>query len=126
MTNGYRDLEVWQKSMDLCELIYELTKDFPADERFGLVSQLRRASVSVVSNIAEGAGRNSPKEFIQFLSISYGSLCEVEAQLLLSVRLDFAKESDIDAIMNMLSSVGRMTKALQRSLSTQQPRNQAA
>ena len=77
----------WKKSIELAVDVYALTKHFPSEEKFGLVSQLRRAAISVPSNIAEGAGRKSDKEFCQFLSISYGSLCELDTQLIISAHL---------------------------------------
>ncbi len=83
---GYRDLLVWRKAMDWVERGYEATSHWPRDERFGLISQIRRAAVSVASNIAEGAARRSTGEFIQFLGISRGSLAEAETQLLLAER----------------------------------------
>ncbi|WP_298744432.1 four helix bundle protein [uncultured Brevundimonas sp.] len=87
MTEGvtsYRDLQVWRKAMDWVEAIYEATAHWPRDERFGLISQIRRASVSVASNIAEGAARRSTGEFVQFLGMSRGSLAEAETQLILA------------------------------------------
>lgn len=113
MVKSYRDLELWRQGMDLCEAIYTLTKEFPSDERYGLVSQLRRAAVSVPSNIAEGAGRNSTKEYINFLSIAYGSLCEVETQILLSARMGYIVQEIELETLNKIASVGRMLKALQ-------------
>ena len=90
----HKDLDVWKKSMDLVELIYGLTSQFPSDERFGLVSQMRRAAVSIPSNIAEGAARKGDKELIQFLMIAIGSLSELETQYLLSVRLRFVDNNE--------------------------------
>jgi four helix bundle protein len=93
----HEDLDVWKLSMDLVEDIYKLTYNFPSEEKFGLISQLRRAAVSVPSNIAEGAARKSDKEYIQFLYIALGSLAEIETQLLISKRLGFC---DSEAIFN--------------------------
>ena len=87
--NNHKDLLLYQKSLDLVEYIYRLTKAFPADERFGLTSQLRRSAVSLPSNIAEGAGRRGKKEFIQFLYIGLGSLNEMETQIEISRRLGY-------------------------------------
>lgn len=78
--HNYKELNIWKKSLNLAVDVYVLTQKFPAEEKFGLISQLRRCAVSVPSNIAEGAGRKSNKEFSQFLSISYGSLCEMDTQ----------------------------------------------
>ena len=103
----HRDLDVWNKAMDLVEDIYALAKQFPQDERYGLTSQLKRAAVSVPSNIAEGAGRRGPKEFVQFLYISLGSLSEVETQTLLARRLGFA-----DAIEHILENIEKIKQML--------------
>ncbi len=91
----HKDLEVWKESMLLAKEVYFLTKGFPKEEIYGITSQIRRASVSVPSNIAEGAARSSDKEFIQFLYISLGSLSELETQLLLSRDLEFMRNPDI-------------------------------
>ena len=91
---NHKDLDVWKKSMDLVEEIYTLTKSFPDDEKFGLTNQIRRAIVSVPSNIAEGAARKGDKEFLQFLYIALGSLSEVETQYLIAVRLKYSKENN--------------------------------
>ena len=91
----HKDLDVWKKSMDLVELVYELTSKFPNDERFGLTSQMRRAAISIPSNIAEGAARKGNKEFIQFLMISLGSLSELETHYLLAIRLKMASQNEI-------------------------------
>lgn len=85
----HKDLSVWQKSMDMVEILYRLTEKIPAHEQYGLTSQIRRAAVSVPSNIAEGAARNSDKEFVQFLYIALGSVAELETQLLICQRLAF-------------------------------------
>lgn len=102
----HKDLDVWNKAMDFAEQLYVLTKTFPKEEQFGLTSQIRRSAVSIPSNIAEGAARNSDKEFLQFLYISLGSLAEVETQLLLAKRLKFFTEDacfdSLDAIRKML------------------------
>ena len=92
----HKDLDVWKEAMALAKEIYELTKNFPKEETYGLVSQIRRAAVSIPSNIAEGAARNSNKEFIQSLYVSLGSLAELETQLLLSRDLGFLKNEEIN------------------------------
>jgi four helix bundle protein len=89
---NHKDLDVWKESLALAKLIYSVTSRFPKGELFGLTSQMRRCSVSIPSNIAEGAARSSDKEFIQFLYISLGSLTELETQVLLSTDLGFIKE----------------------------------
>ncbi|MBI1920662.1 MAG: four helix bundle protein [Geobacter sp.] len=87
--NNHKDLLVWRMSMELAEIVYKLTESMPSSEQFGLTSQMRRAVVSVPSNIAEGAARNTKKEFVQFLHIALGSLAELETQLLLAEKLKF-------------------------------------
>ncbi len=87
----HKKLDAWKKSIDLVEMIYKLSASFPEEERYGLTSQIRRAAVSVPSNLAEGAARNSKKEFLNFISISLGSLAEVETQVIIAQRLDFCE-----------------------------------
>ena len=89
MTKGYKDLTVWNKSIDLVKKIYKLTKIFPNEEKFGLSNQMRRASVSIPSNIAEGSSRNTNKGFKQFIYIAKGSLCELETQIIISKELNY-------------------------------------
>ncbi len=109
---SFRDLVVWQKAMDLVELIYSITKQFPSDERYALTSQLRRASVSVPSNIAEGYGRHSTLDYIRFLQIALGSLNEVQTQLELGCRLGFVgKDAVIDAF-SLCTEIEKMLVAL--------------
>jgi len=91
----HKDLDAWKNAIELAVAIYSLTKSYPKEELFGLVSQMRRAAVSIPSNIAEGAGRNHDKEFQQFLYIALGSVAELETQLLLSERLEYASDSDL-------------------------------
>ena len=98
----HKDLDVWKESMTLAKEVYRLTKSFPKEETFGLASQMRRAAVSIPSNIAEGAARNSDKEFIQFLHVSLGSLAELETQLLLSRELGFLKDEDINGSLEQI------------------------
>lgn len=108
--SNHRDLQVWNKSMDLVVEIYKITEEFPNDEKYGLTSQLRRAAVSIPSNIAEGAARKSTKELIQFLSIALGSLAEVETQIEIAQRINYIQDSsqlrkNIYAIRKMTSSL---------------------
>lgn len=91
----HKDMEVWKKSIELVTKVYEITKTFPEDEKFGLVSQIRRASVSIPSNIAEGAARNSDKEMLRFLDISLGSIAELETQLIIAENLKYIKNLNI-------------------------------
>ncbi len=117
----YKDLLVWQKGMLLAKLVYKLTMRFPADERYGLTSQLRRAAVSVPSNIAEGQARQGTKEFLLFLSHAEGSLAELETQLLLSVELGFIQQTDVDSCLQEVDELQKMTVALKRKLSSYSP-----
>jgi len=115
----YRDLVAWQKAMDLVERVYLATNEFPREERYGLTSQIRRAAVSVPSNIAEGQGRRSTDdELIRFLQISLGSLCELETQLELAVRLKFLAKQDLVTIRTSSDEVGRLLNGLIRSKRT--------
>lgn len=104
--NNHKDLLVYQKSLDLVEMVYRETKSFPAEEKFGLISQLRRCAVSLPSNIAEGAGRKGKKEFIRFLFIALGSLNEMETQMEISRRLGFIK--DLTAFNELFLHIKRM------------------
>lgn len=113
---NYQDLLAWQKAMDLVEVGYQLTKQFPKEEMFALTSQLRRALVSVPSNIAEGEGRNSPAEFLRFLNIAHGSLREVETQLLIAQRLNYLSDTDLKPALALASEAGRLIQGLRRSL----------
>ncbi|MDI1325179.1 MAG: four helix bundle protein [Brevundimonas sp.] len=119
---GYRDLHVWRKALDWAEAIYEATSHWPRDERFGLISQIRRAAVSVASNIAEGAARRSTGEFIQFLGMSRGSLAEAETQLLLAERLGYLPGADAAALLGAAGEISRMLVALNISLKQKQSR----
>ena len=107
-TRSYKDLVVWQKGIALAKLTYELTKKFPSEERFGLVAQMRRAAVSVPSNIAEGQARHTTGEFIQFISHAEGSLAELDTQLILSIELSFARAENADAAFGLISELRRM------------------
>lgn len=111
----HKDLDVWKQSMLLAEQIYGLTKDFPLDEKFGLVAQMKRSAVSVPSNIAEGAVRKGKKEFIQFLYIAMGSLSELETQLYLSYRLQFM--DSIDELITLIEKIKQLLFGLIRYIS---------
>ena len=112
----YRELIAWQKSMALVKRVYSLSKEFPNDERFGLTSQIRRAAVSVPSNIAEGQGRDSTKEFIHHLSIAYGSLMEVETQILIGQDLGYLRNEAVSTLLAESAEAGRIINGLMRSL----------
>ena len=116
MVSTYRDLKVWQKSMTLVKDIYEATKDFPPEEKFGLVSQMNRASVSIPSNIAEGFGRRSNKEFKRYLNISSGSLYELQTQIELVQMLKFIEQDKFMELYESSREVERMLTALIRSI----------
>lgn len=112
----YKDLVVWQKGIALAKIIYRLTQDFPSSEKFGLVAQMRRAAVSIPSNIAEGQARHTTGEFIQFISHAEGSAAELDTQLILSVELDFCHERIAGPAFELISELRRMLNALRRTL----------
>ena len=105
---SYRDLEVWQVAMELAEAVYAITKQYPQEERYGLVSQSRRAAVSVPSNIAEGYGRTHRGDYLKFLSNARGSLCELETQLILAVRMKYATREESVPAWELCQRVGKM------------------
>ena len=113
-TATHRDLHAWREAMTLVEVVYRATAQFPKAELFGLVSQIRRCAISVPSNIAEGAARNSMRELVQFLGISCGSLSELETQLELAKRLGYL-DADVN-VMPQVNRVGRLVRALRSSL----------
>jgi four helix bundle protein len=115
---NYKDLVVWQKGITLAKAIYQLTTKFPADERFGLVSQMRRAAISIPSNIAEGQARHTTGEFIQFISHAEGSTAELETQMILSMELGFAEAKSTKSIFILLDDIRRMLNGLRRKLSS--------
>jgi four helix bundle protein len=109
---GYRDLDVWRLSMNLVERSYRMTEKFPRSEEFGLRSQIRRAAVSIPSNIAEGQGRSTTGEYVHHLAIAHGSLMELETQMQIAARLGFLPRSDVDVFLESTSEIGRMLNAL--------------
>ena len=113
---NYKNLKVWDKSIDLVAEVYHVTEFFPAAEQYGLVSQIRRCGVSIPSNIAEGAGRQTEKDFNHFLNISKGSSNELETQLIISKRLGFIKEEDFQSCLKWIEEVQKMIAGLQKSL----------
>ena len=115
--NDYRDLIVWQKAMKLVEEVYLLTRLLPDDELYVLSNQLRRAVISIPSNIAEGFGRNSTKDNIRFLRIAHGSKCETETQLFICVRLGYFSQSQITAALSLCEETGKMLNSLISKLS---------
>ena len=115
-TSSYKDLIVWQKSILLVKQIYKLTSVFPGDEKFGLISQLRRASVSIPSNIAEGQARRTTGDFIHFVSNAEGSVAEVETQLIIAVELSFCSQAQADTCLTLVIEIRKMLNALRRTL----------
>ena|SRR6185437_6279425 len=116
MGQAYRDLQVWHRSMDMAASVYELSKAFPREDLYGMTSQIRRSSMSVPSNIAEGTGRKNVGEFKQFLAIARGSNYEVQTQLELARKLNLASAPRIDAALGLSQEVGKMIFALIESL----------
>ncbi len=113
---SFRDLEIWNRSVDLVEKIYAATKSFPNDERYGLTAQIRKAAVSIPSNIAEGFGRFHNSEYKQFLFVSLGSCAEVITQLTIAARLDYLKKDTAQELMEELDQISRMTMNLIKKL----------
>lgn len=116
VVQSYRQLIVWQKAMELVKSVYDLTNKFPKAETYSLTDQVRRAAVSIPSNIAEGQGRDSTREFLHHLSIAYGSLMEVETQLLIAESLNYLNENDTKLILEKTAETGRLINGLTRSL----------
>lgn len=111
-----QDLQIWKRSMNLVKEIYLITQDLPSEEKYGLISQIRRCAVSIPSNIAEGAGRNNVKEFIQFLGIASGSSYELETQLILLFELKFKTEDEISPLTKELSEIQKMIYSFKTKL----------
>lgn len=116
MIASYQDLEVWKKSVELVDAVYRLTKLFPEEERFGLISQMRRASVSIPSNIAEGYARRHRAEYARFVSMSFGSGAELETQVIIAKRLSFTPLDSYKAVDRLLPEVQKMLNSLGQAL----------
>ncbi len=114
---NYQELIAWQRAMDLVEDVYKASRAFPREEIYALTSQVRRAAVSIPSNIAEGQGRRTTSDFLRHLSIAYGSLREVETQLLIAGRLQYVTSAQLEAVMDRAGEVGRLLNGLMNSLS---------
>ena len=115
--HNYKELKVWREAMDLTISIYSLSSQFPSEERFGLTSQIRRAAVSVSSNISEGSGRNSNGEFKQFLGMANGSLCELETQLIIAKELNFVSDKEnLEVLFDQVDHIQKMIFKLKNSL----------
>ena len=116
MGASFRDLVVWQRAIQMTVAVYKMTATFPKEEQFGLTSQLRRASISIASNVAEGYGRNSRGEYQQFLGIGRGSCCEVETQIVIAKELGFGNSEAVRRAEGLNMEVGKMLRALLESL----------
>ena len=114
--NSFRDLRVWQSGMDLVTQVYKLTQFFPREEQYGLTSQMRRAAVSVPSNIAEGHARESSKEYLNHLSITQGSLAELQTQIEIAARLDFAPAEAARQLLELSAALSRQIFALRNAI----------
>ena len=112
----FRELKAWQLGMDLAERVYLITDPFPKSEIYGLTSQIRRCAVSIPSNLAEGHGRTSAKEFLQFIAISFGSICELETQILLSHRLKYINSQDSVTVLALLIETSKTIHGLQKAI----------
>ena len=112
----FKDLEIWKKSRLFCTSIYQISSKFPESEKFGLTNQLRRASVSIPSNIAEGSSRQSNKDFSRFLRITLGSAYEIETQLLIAFDLSFIEKEELDPLLNEIDSIIKMTSKFKSTL----------
>ena len=116
MSNSYRDLIAWQKAVSLVTDVYRWTENFPKHELYGLKSQMRRAAVSIAANIAEGQGRNTEGEFIQFLGTAKGSLVELETHFFIAANLDFVSEAIRDSALSRTDEVSRLVNGLRLAL----------
>ena len=113
---SYRNLDIWQKSLEILRLVYDLSNKFPESEKYGLTVQIKRAVVSILSNIAESSGRNSNQQMINFLSISKGSAFEVEAQLIIAFELNYITEAESNEALELIDHYCRMNQNFQNYL----------
>jgi four helix bundle protein len=114
--HNFKELKIWQKALELSVDVYKVTGLFPKEDKFGLISQIKRSAVSIPSNIAEGAGRNSIKEFVYFLSVANGSAYELQTQLLISNKLNFLKDEVLESMLIELDEIQKMNYNFQKSL----------
>ena len=114
--HNYQELKVWKKAVDLATRMYEITNEFPNKEAYGLTSQIRRSAISIASNIAEGAGRNSNKDFNKFLGISYGSSCELDTQVIIAFKVNLIDETKLKSIQKDILEIQKMNWSLKKSL----------
>ena len=119
MSQSFRELKVWNKAIELTVLVYGFTADFPKHEIYGLTSQLRRASVSIASNIAEGSARGTKRDFRQFVKVAHGSNCELQTQLVIARRLSFGDAAKLEATETLSQEIGKMLSGLSQYLSNQ-------
>lgn len=120
--SSYRDLNVWSQAMDLAETCYEDTKEFPKEEIYGITAQIRRASVSIPANIAEGHGRENTGSYIQFLRVAQGSLKELETHLILAGRIGYLVEEQVVGLLGRCEAIGKMLRSLIRTLQRKENR----
>ena len=113
---SYRNLDIWQKGIEILKVVYQLSDQFPESEKYGLTAQLRRAVISILANIAEGSGRNSNQQMVNFLSISKGSAYEVEAQLIIAYELNFISVNELEIVLEMIDHYCRMNQNFQNYL----------
>ena len=116
MSKSFRDLQVWKKSIELTMLVYEFMREFPKEEIYGLTSQMRRASVSIASNIAEGSARGTRRDFRQFVKLAHGSNCELQTQIVIASQLRFGDPEKCEAVEMRSHEVGKMLSALSNYL----------
>ena len=119
-TRSYKDLVVWQKGIAVTKLVYALTQSFPSEEKFGIVTQMCHAAISIPSNIAEGQARHTTGEFIHFLSHAEGSVAELDTQLILSIELKFCSSGEAEPAFTLIAELRRMLNALRRKLAESQ------
>ena len=115
MKHNFKNLDIWQRSRQFVKEIYLITKSFPSEERYGLISQIRKAAVSMPSNIAEGCGRSTKPQLIHFLDIAIASSCEVETQLYLSYDLEYVNQSEMKRLTDEVTQIRRMTIRFQNT-----------
>ncbi len=116
--HNFKELKVWRAGIEVGKIVFELTRNFPTDERFGLISQMTRAAVSIPSNIAEGCGRRSAKEFSQFLSVSLGSAFELETHIILAKEFNYISDEQLLSLTVKITEVQKMLSGLQKNLAT--------
>jgi len=116
--HNFKELKVWKAGIEITKIIFQLTRSFPSEERYGLISQIVRSAISIPSNIAEGCGRKSNKEFHQFLNISLGSSFELETQLIIANEFNYIDQEELDTTSLQINEIQKMIYGLQKSLNT--------